>query len=221
MKKSIFITGTGTDVGKTYICGLLAKHLAERNFDIGYYKPVLSGAIQTKQGLVAGDCDFVVKTANLNQEPLKSCTYLFNDAVSPHLAAQIADVVIDEKNIIKDFNSKTNNYLIVEGAGGITCPLRIDYLMSDLIKELNIPILIVADAGLGMINSTLLTIEFARARNIRIAGIILNKFIYHNTMYEDNLKTIEILSKTPVIGLVEENKNGIDFRIDDILEVFE
>lgn len=220
MRKSIFITGTGTDVGKTYVCGLLAKYIAEQKTDIGYYKPVLSGAIETPQGLIAGDCDFVIKTANLKQSQLESCTYLFKDAVSPHLASQMTDIIIDEQEIIKDFTSKTNDYLIVEGAGGITCPLRIDYLMSDLIKELNIPIIIVADAGLGMINSTLLTVEYAQSRNIEIAGIILNKFIYNNKMYEDNLKTVEILSKTPVIGIVEENSNKIDFRINNILEVF-
>lgn len=221
MRKSIFITGTGTDVGKTYVCGLLAKHLSNRNIDCGYYKPVLSGAIETDNGkLIAGDCEFVIKTASLKQDPLKSCTYLFRDAVSPHLASKKINKTIDEQEIIKDFSSKKNDFIIIEGAGGITCPLRTDYLMSDLINELNIPIIIVADAGLGMINSTLLTVEYARARNIHIAGIILNKFIYNNEMYEDNLKTVELLSKTPVIGIVEENNEKIDFRINDILEVF-
>ena len=75
MRKSIFITGTGTDVGKTYVCGLLAKYIAEQKTDIGYYKPVLSGAIETPQGLIAEDCDFVIITANLKQSQIESCSY--------------------------------------------------------------------------------------------------------------------------------------------------
>lgn len=221
MVKSIFITGTGTDVGKTYACGLLAKHLKDQNIDCGYYKPVLSGAIESPQGLIAGDCDFVIKTAGLKQDALESCTYLFKDAVSPHLASRNISVTIDENKIFDDYKKKVNDYLIVEGAGGITCPLRLDYLMSDLIKDLNLPIIIVADSGLGMINSLLLTIEYARTRNIKISGIILNNFIYNNDMYEDNLKTVETLTKVPVIGIIERNNNKIDFKIDNILEVFE
>ena len=218
MRKSIFITGTGTDVGKTYVSGLLAKHLVNIGEDCAYYKPVLSGA---GDALQAGDCEFVINMAGLKQAPLDSVSYIFGPSVSPHLAARLDDIVIDEQKILADYKSKSNDYLIVEGAGGITCPLRADYLMSNLIVDLNIPVILVADAGLGMINFTLLTVEYARARNIDIKGIILNRYLYEDIMYEDNLKTVEKLCNVPVIALVKSGGDDIEFLIDNVLEVFE
>ena len=224
MNKSIFVTGTGTDVGKTYICALILKKLRDSGHDCGYYKPVLSGATWNNNQLVAEDCEFVIKKANLKQEPLKSSTYIFENPVSPHLAAKLANVEIDKNRILFDAKSKTSEYLIIEGAGGITCPLSMSpkaYLMSDLIKELNTNIILVADAGLGTINSTFLTVEYAKSYEINTLGIILNNYKYNNAMYEDNIKTIEKLCETPVIGLVENNGEAINTRGYDLMNIFE
>ena len=98
-------------------------------------------------------------------------------------------------------------------AGGITCPLRLEngekYLLFDLIKELNSSIVIVADAGLGTINSTLLTVEFARLHNIDIKGIILNNFIPNNFMHQDNYKQVEYITEIKIIATVERNAQNI------------
>lgn len=211
-KKAIFITGTGTDVGKTYVSGLLVKELSDTGLDCGYFKPVLSGAVLKDGVLHPEDCEYVINLANLPQSPLKSSSYIFTDAVSPHLAAEIASIEINKTKILSDLATFNNDYLVIEGAGGITCPLIIKekpYLMSDLIKDMNLSIIIVADSGLGMINSTLLTVEYARNCGINIKGIILNKFKSNNAMYLDNLKTIQLLSKTTVLGYIKENSNNI------------
>lgn len=224
MDKSIFVTGTGTDIGKTYICALIAKTLKDNGYNCGYYKPVLSGAIQENGKLIAGDCEFVIRTANLQQEAINSVSYIFKNPVSPHLAANIANIEIDKNKILSDACSKTFEYLIIEGAGGITCPLTLTptpYLMSDLIKDLKTNIIIVADAGLGTINNTLLTVEYAKSHSIKTIGIILNNYIYNNAMYEDNIKTIEALCNTKVIGLVEKNGktiNTLNYKLIDIFE---
>ncbi len=98
--KSIFVTATGTDVGKTYISGLLVKKMRDLNFNCGYYKPALSGAIRQEDGsLLPGDCDFVVRTSGLNVKPEDCVTYCFEEAVSPHLAAVRQNVSID-KNVM-------------------------------------------------------------------------------------------------------------------------
>lgn len=222
-KKSIFITGTGTDVGKTFVSGLLVKELVQRGANVGYYKPVLSGAQNINGELHAGDCEYVINKSGLSQNPLKSASYIFEEAVSPHLAAKNTGIKIDKNIIISDFNSFKKDFLVVEGAGGITCPLEIDtetYLISDLIKDIDLNVVIVADAGLGVINAVLLTLEYAKYHGINVKGVILNKFIRNNIMYIDNLNTIENLGDTKVVGLVEIGAQNIEWLISDMKEIF-
>ena len=102
--------------------------------------------------------------------------------------------------------------MIVEGAGGITCPLRLEgekYLLKDLIKDLGMDIIIVADGGLGTINSTLLTVEYARANGINVQGIILNNYLADDFMYRDNLHQTEYLTGVKVIETVSPNSANI------------
>ena len=110
--------------------------------------------------------------------------------------------------------NKEYDYLLIEGAGGITCPLRLEnnekYLMNDLIKELGAGIIIVADGGLGTINSTLLTVEYAKKHNITVEGIILNNFNPCNFMHQDNLKQTEYLTGVKVISTVQKNQTDIE-----------
>lgn len=222
-KKSIFITGTGTDVGKTFVSALIVKELARQNLSVGYYKPVLSGALKINRNLHAGDCEYVINKSGLSQNPLESASYIFEDAVSPHLAAKNAGVKIDKNIILKDFQSYKKDFIVVEGAGGITCPLELDaetYLMSDLIKDLALNVVVVADAGLGVINAVLLTLEYAKNHGINVRGVILNKYVKNSSMYLDNLKTIEKLGNTKVIGLVEINAQNVEWLISDIKEIF-
>ena len=160
-KSAIFVTATGTDVGKTYVSGLLVKYLRDNNINCGYYKPALSGAIRQSDGsLLPGDCDFVVKTAGLDERPGDCLSYCFEEAVSPHLAAIRQGVRIEKEKIQRDFQKKFQkyDYMVVEGAGGITCPFNMNeeiLPLPDVIKALDFDILIVADGGLGTINSVL------------------------------------------------------------------
>lgn len=218
MASSIFITATGTDVGKTFVSGLLVKKLRVNGYNCGYYKPALSGAVKDIDGtLLPGDCDYVVKIANIPAEPLDCVTYCFEEAVSPHLAASRQGVKILVDKIKTDFekHSKEYDYLVVEGAGGITCPFRMDeepLLLPDVIKALGLDILIVADGGLGTINSVLLTVEYAKAQGINIRGIILNNYDENNFMHVDNKVQIEKLTGVKVLATVA--KGDKDLKID-------
>ena len=215
MSKNIFITATGTDIGKTYISALIVKKMREEGFNCGYYKPVLSGVIEKDGVLIESDCNYVINTANLKTSANNCVTYWWKEAVSPHLAAERFGENIDIGRIKKDFQKKNEeyDYLLIEGAGGITCPLRLHngekYLLKDLIKELNTNIIIVADAGLGTINSTILTVEYAKQNNIEIEGIILNNFISNSFMHQDNLKQVEYLTGIKVLAEVEKNQKDI------------
>ena len=212
MAKAIFITATGTDIGKTYVSGLIAKHIKDKGLNIGYYKAALSGSNDIKDS----DAWYVKQQADLPDSYDEMVSYTYKHAYSPHLAAQIEgnppDIKII-KNAYKDI-SKKHDYMIVEGSGGIICPIRYDnnqkIFLEDIIKELNIPSLIIADAGLGTINSTVLTIEYMRSKNLKINGVILNRFEAENEMHNENKKMIEDMTGVKIIGVV----------IDSILKLY-
>lgn len=225
--KSIFVTATGTDIGKTYISALLVKKLRESGFNCGYYKPALSGAIKQPDGsLLPGDCDFVVKTAGLDVNPEDCVTYCFEEAVSPHLAAERLGVKIEKSKIKSEFEQRKKNYdyLVVEGAGGITCPFNMKeeiLLLPDIIKALGLNVVIVADGGLGTINSVLLTVEYAKQQGINIKGLILNNFKEDNFMYLDNKKQIERLTEINVIATVKKGDEDLNISTNDLLKIWE
>lgn len=204
MAKAIFITATGTDIGKTYVSGLIAKHIKDKGLNIGYYKAALSGSNDIKDS----DAWYVKQQADLLDSYDEMVSYTYKHAYSPHLAAQIEgnppDIKII-KNAYKDI-SKKHDYMIVEGSGGIICHIRYDsnqkIFLEDIIKELNIPSLIIADAGLGTINSTVLTIKYMRSKNLKINGVILNRFEMANKMHEDNQKMVEEITGVKIIGVV-------------------
>lgn len=225
MTKGIFITATGTDTGKTYISALIVKKMKQLGMNCGYFKPVLSGAENISGEIIPGDCDYVVKQAHLDKKPEECTSYIFETPVSPHLAAKLENRNINTNKIIQDFNNtkKQYDYIVTEGAGGITCPLCLDpiVLMSDLIKELGINIILVADAGLGTINSTLLTVEYAKKCNIKIKGIILNNYDNKEIMHRDNKESIEYLTGIKVIATVRKNEPGINITNNEIPALFE
>lgn len=225
--KSIFVTATGTDIGKTYISALLVKKLRESGVNCGYYKPALSGAIKQPDGsLLPGDCDFVVKTAGLDVNPEDCVTYCFEEAVSPHLAAERLGVKIEKSKIKSEFEQRKKNYdyLVVEGAGGITCPFNMKeeiLLLPDIIKALGLNVVIVADGGLGTINSVLLTVEYAKQQGINIKGLILNNFEEDNFMHLDNKKQIERLTGINVIATVKKGDDDLNISTNDLLKIWE
>ena len=120
MTKGIFITATGTDIGKTYISGLIVKKLRECGLNCGYFKPALSGAEIVDNKIVPGDCSYVFKHAGIPLNPLNYVSYIYKEAVSPHLAAEIENNPVKLDKILSDFNriKKEFDYLVVEGQEG-------------------------------------------------------------------------------------------------------
>lgn len=213
MAKAIFITATGTDVGKTYISALILKRMRELGLNCGYYKPAMSGIEKGK----LSDVEYVFKISELKGNPMDFVSYPFTEALSPHLAAKRTGISINIDKIKTDFNKicKNCDYILVEGAGGITCPFNLDgqkLLLTDVIKALDLDILIIADAALGTINSTLLTVEYAKQKGINIQGIILNNYDEDDFMHVDNKEQIENLTGIKVISTVKKSEKNIKFR---------
>ncbi|MEW9080682.1 dethiobiotin synthase [Terrisporobacter glycolicus] len=222
MNKGVFITGTSTDVGKTYVSSLIVKNLRENNVNCGYFKGALSGAYLEDNELIPGDAKEVCIRSNLNYNPKDLVSYIFKEPVSPHLAAKINNEFIESNKIKADFDKISKNYdfMVVEGCGGIICPLRFDdkkIMLTDIIKLLNLPIIIVADGGLGTINDTVLTAEYAKSQGFSIIGIILNNYDENNMIHIDNKKMIEDLTNIPVIVCVKEGDENINTSLKEVI----
>lgn len=216
MGKSIFVTGTDTDIGKTYVSALLVKKLKA-----DYYKPVLSGAEWIDSKLVAMDAKYVLDESGVGGHPNKKVSYLFEEATSPHLSSRRIGLPIKMGKIMTDFKKakEDSDFLIVEGAGGIICPLREgDMMLVDVIKKMDLPIIIVCHSRIGAINHVMLTVEYAKMCDIKIAGVIMNFFESKDLICEDNLKMIEKLSGISVIDTVAKDQKELNISAEKLLK---
>lgn len=206
MSKGLFITGTGTDIGKTYVTALLIKTLRQHGYDIGYYKAAISGA----PTVAASDAGYVNATAGIGEAPDLLLSYLYDHAVSPHLAARWEHKPIEKDVILRDWQRVTAAYpyVTVEGSGGIICPLRDDdqafFQLEDVISWLHLPSLIVCPAGLGTINGAVLTAFYMKEKGLPVQGFIVNHYT-GSPMEKDNIRMIEKLSQKPVLAVVAED----------------
>ena len=227
MSKNLFITGTGTDVGKTYVTSLIVKKLYENGHNAAYYKAAMSGNEKNSEGkLIPGDALFVKKVSGIFQSLESMCPYVYENAVSPHLASRIEGNPVKLDIVKSKFEevSRMYDYVTVEGSGGILCPLCFDeerIQLEDVIKELNLSCLIIADAGLGTINDVVLTVEYMKSKNIEIKGIIFNHFHEGDVMEEDNLKMCEYMTGLKVIACVKDNDKEIDIDADVLASIYE
>jgi dethiobiotin synthetase len=199
--KSIFITGTDTDVGKTLVSGLLLRFLRRQGTDAGYQKWVATGGAENPADLAA-----CLRLAGLAPDPALldlRVPYRFSQPFSPHLAAELDQREIDPEKIVAAYRALAARYevLIVEGVGGLLVPLRRDLLLVDLLGRLRIPTIIVARSGLGAINHALLTIEALRARRIPAAGVIFTDVAaVDERLAADNIRTIAALGQVNILG---------------------
>lgn len=206
MKRGIFITGTDTDIGKTYVTGEIAKAMKGKN--VCYFKAALSGAERMDGKLVGGDAKYVMEQGQMEGDPNDFVTYIFEEALSPHLAARRAGVTIEMEKIRSHFHSLQINYdyILMEGSGGIVCPISDEGLMLyDIVKELGLSVILVSQSGLGAINACVLTCSFLEKLGIECAGIILNRFQSHDIIHQDNLQTIEKLTGKKVLATLAED----------------
>ena len=176
MARAFFITGTDTNIGKTFVATLVARALKARGIDIGVMKPVETGCAVKDGALVPMDA-VALKEAAESGDPLDLINpYRFSPPLSPNVAARLSGVEIDLIKIETAFKmlSAVHEIIIVEGAGGLLVPLNDDQNMADLVVRLKARLLIIAPSRLGVINHTLMTCECARALGIDVAGVILN-----------------------------------------------
>ncbi|MFZ3383332.1 MAG: dethiobiotin synthase [Candidatus Methanoperedens sp.] len=220
----VFITGTDTNVGKTVIAAGLAGALKNKGYSIGVMKAVQSGTGIRNGILYSPDAELMMKVIEIKADMKLICPYLLKEAMAPGIAAEIEGISIDIdiiKNVYMELE-KRHDIVIVEGAGGIAVPVKKKFLISDLIKYMDIPAIIVARAGLGTINHTVLTIEYAKRSGIKIMGVIINN--YRGGSVEDkNPGIINELTGIPISGVIPNDpsicsERGIPGNIVSLIE---
>jgi len=206
--RGVFITGTDTDVGKTWVAAGLTAALRHRGVKAVYFKPVQSGCPEAGGRLIPTDADFARTLAGLT-EPLEVLTPITLELpLAPGVAAAQAGVEVDLGRIADGLEDLAGRYefLVVEGAGGLYVPLAgTHFLVLDLIRWLNLPLAVVAQSGLGTINHTVLTVKAAQAAGVVVAGVILNRYPEKPGLAAaTNPGVIEALTGVPILGRVPE-----------------
>ncbi|WP_427337796.1 dethiobiotin synthase [Caloranaerobacter sp. DY30410] len=213
MGKGLFIVGTDTDVGKSVITAGLVYILRKNGINACSFKAVQSGGIIENGRLISGDTVLVKKVCNLEEDENLMNPYCLKIPVSPHLAAKIEGIEISKKKILDTYRklSQKYEYIIAEGSGGIIVPIIENrYFIYDLIKDLNLPIIIVSRADVGTINHTVLTVKFAESIGLDIKGIIINR--YTGKIHErDNIETIKNITKKEILAVIDNIKD-FDFN---------
>lgn len=196
-----FITGIGTNVGKTIVAAILAEALKA-----DYWKPIQAGNVESSDPMI------VSNLVSNKESEIHPPTYSFELPASPNFAAENEGVEINLKKIKIPY---TKNTLIIEGAGGLMVPLNKKDLVIDLISYLNVPVILIVQNYLGAINHTILSIEALRKRNISIAGIIYNggsrsENINFIEQYS-NIKTLYIIPELEVINKEIISREAVKF----------
>ncbi|MBI4390060.1 MAG: dethiobiotin synthase [Nitrospinae bacterium] len=173
--KGYFITGTDTGVGKTLVTAALAALFKKRGWNAGVMKPFETGI--DPGGVRLSDAEFLLKTAGADDPLADVSPVRFRTPASPYQASLIERREIDVQDVIRKFRllQTRRQCLLVEGIGGILVPIRRDYLVIDLIKDLGLPAIVVSRLALGTINHTLLTVRAAQEKGIAVRGIIFNR----------------------------------------------
>ena len=227
MSRNLFLIGTDTDVGKTYIAGLILKKLQESGLRAAYYKAAMSGNARTADGaLIPGDALHVQQVSGIPQ-PLESmCPYVYERAVSPHLAARLEGHPVDMARVLEGYHALCRAYdcVTLEGSGGILCPIRQDeqeIWLPDIVRACGAGCLLVADAGLGTINAVGLTAFYLKANAIPLKGIVLNHFVPGDVMHEDNRNMCAAIAQCPVVACVKDGDASLDLSLDGLLSLYE
>ncbi|MBN2211475.1 MAG: dethiobiotin synthase [Sedimentisphaerales bacterium] len=212
VKNGIFITGTDTGVGKTLVTGAIAWCLRKSGLKTGVFKPVATGCEHRREGLVSRDAEFLSHCSD-SELPLSIINPVtYSQPLAPWMAAQKAGQPINWQVIADAYRQvvAAGDVVLVEGIGGAMVPLERDFLVLDLMAAMQLPALIVARAGLGTINHTLLTVEVCRKAGLEVMGIVINGYNSDSTdeSQESNPRVLRDLTGLPVLSVIPYEKDS-------------
>jgi len=216
MGKGIFITGTDTGVGKTFVAATLAAYLRDAGYRVGVMKPAETGCEERDGKLIPADA-MRLKDASGCAEPIERiCPYRLPEPLAPSIAAARAGVKIDVDHMLAVYAeiSATHDVTLVEGAGGLMVPLLPSYTYADFARVFKLPLLVVAANRLGVINHLLLTLEHASCQGLSVLGYVLNRNSNETSLAADtnrevlsNLSGVPCLGELPFVEMAETQKS--------------
>lgn len=197
--RGAFVTGTGTEVGKTVVAAAIARTLAASGKTVAVFKPAVTGLETPADGRLAeADHELLRRAAGSAQGDEEIAPYRYGPPASPHLAAALAGEEIDPARLLAAARAAaaSADRLVCEGVGGLLVPLAPGYSVRDLAVDLALPLVVAASPGLGTINHTMLTIEAARAAGLEVAAVVLTPWPAEPTAIEEsNRETIAALGE--------------------------
>ena len=206
----LFITGTDTDVGKTVVAASIADWFRRSRLRVAVSKPFATGCVRRREGLVSEDAELLATSANARYPLDMIAPQRWLEPLAPAIAAQRSGVPVDWEAIDRSLQmmSADSDVIVVEGVGGLRVPLDPKTTVLDLVKWLDLPVVVVSRATLGTINHTLLTVDSLRRENARIAGVVINRYPPDGASVaeESNPGAIEKWGKVPVLCLVPNEK---------------
>lgn len=205
INKGLFVTGTGTEVGKTYVTSLIAKGLYEAGVRVGVYKPVASGCIWRGDKLFSEDAEKLWLAAGKPKTLDQVTPQRFAAALAPNVAAREEGKEVDADLLRRGLSSwSDSDFVLVEGVGGLLSPISEDELVAVLAVDIDLPLLVVVDNRLGCINQTLLTLNAAEKYGLDVSGIVLNDVTHSaDESATSNRSEIERLTDVPVLDHVK------------------
>ncbi len=204
--RGVFVTGTDTGVGKTFVGAALATLLRERGLGVGVMKPAETGVTDPYAPHYSEDAARLVVAAGVDDPPDLVVPYRLSEPLAPAVAAELEGRKISTEVVLSAYAelSRRHEFLIVEGAGGIAVPFNEDLDMADLACALNLPLLVVSATGLGAINGCMLTVEYAHARGLEVLGILLNlRQEVPDAAERTNPRIIARLTGLPIYGPID------------------
>lgn len=194
----LFITGTDTDIGKSFVACCLAQGLIKQGYKVSPRKPIASGCLVQTDGQLLSEDAQQLKQASQSDLPLDQiCRYTFSAAISPARAIQQSGQTILLKDLVQACSVKADEFALVEGAGGFLSPLTADGLNADFALQLNYPIILVVGNRLGCLNHALLTIEAIERRGLKLQAMVINDF--SQDADPQNIADLKKLTQHPVI----------------------
>jgi dethiobiotin synthetase len=214
-KTAYFITGTDTDVGKTYIASALVKHFCRQSLQAVGMKPVAAGAELVNGRLLNSDVAELIKAGNVDADLVLINPYVFAPAIAPHIAAEQVSIRVSLDKIQQAFDvlQAKADVVVVEGAGGFRVPINRQETMADLAVKLNLPIILVVGIRLGCINHALMTAGSIRAAGLNLVGWVANRIDPNMPAIEENIATLKAMIKASCIADVAwgEEPQFMDF----------
>lgn len=195
--EGVFVTGTGTEVGKSIVAAVIARAAVASGMSVAVFKPAVSGLDEAGES----DLELLRRASGSGQSDEEIAPYRFGPAVSPHLAAELAGLEISPERLLQGARAAAENadVMVCEGVGGLLVPLSANYLVRDLCVDLRYPLVIAASPGLGTINHTLLTIEAARAAGLEVRAVVMTPWPERpSRMERSNRETLQGLGRVSV-----------------------